>query len=119
LFLEAGVRFDGNTAFGSNVSYQAYPKFGASYDLASAGLTPEWMSTLRLRANYGATGKFPPPFQRDRTFSAIPFRGESAPRFENPGNADLTPERVTTIEGGVDASLFGERVGLTLTGYRA
>lgn len=66
LFLEAGVRFDGNTAFGSNVSYQAYPKLGASFDLASAGLTPDWIGTLRLRANYGVTGKFPPPFLRDR-----------------------------------------------------
>lgn len=79
LFLEAGVRFDGNTAFGSNVSYQAYPKVGASFDLATAGLAPDFLSTMRLRANWGATGKFPPPFLRDRTFSASPFRGESAP----------------------------------------
>jgi outer membrane receptor protein involved in Fe transport len=119
LFLEAGVRFDGNTAFGSDVSYQAYPKVGASYDLTAAGVGGDIFQTLRLRANYGATGKFPPPFLRDRTFEAEPFRGESAPRFDNPGNADLTPERVTTIEGGLDVSFWQNRVGLTLTGYRA
>jgi len=119
LFLEAGVRFDGNTAFGSNVSYQAYPKVGASFDLASAGLVPDALQTLRLRANWGVTGKFPPPFQRDRTFTASPFDGESAPRFDNPGNADLEPERVTTIEAGLDASFWNNRVGMTLTGYRA
>ena len=119
LFLEAGVRFDGTTAFGSNVSYQAYPKVGLSYDMVSGGIAPELFQTLRLRANYGVTGKFPPPFQRDRTFTADPFNGESAPRFDNPGNADLEPERVTTVEAGIDASFWGSRVGVTLTAYRA
>src|SRR5690606_8671091 len=119
LFLEAGVRFDGNTAFGSNVSYQAYPKVGASYDMVAGGLSPDFFQTLRLRANYGVTGKFPPPFQRDRTFSADPFNGESAPRFDNPGNADLQPERVSTVEAGFDASFWSNRLGLTFTAYRA
>lgn len=119
VFLEAGVRLDGNTAFGSDVSYQAYPKVGASYDLASSDLLPDWMNTLRLRGNYGVTGKFPPPFLRDRTFSASPFGGESAPRFANPGNPDLQPERVTTYEVGVDADIWNGRVGLNVTGYRA
>src|SRR5690606_6306888 len=84
VFLEAGVRIDGNTAFGSDVAFQAYPKVGASYDLASANMLPDWFNTLRLRGNYGVTGKFPPPFLRDRTFSAAPFGGQSAPRFANP-----------------------------------
>ncbi len=119
LFLEGGVRFDGNTAFGSNVSYQAYPKVGASFDLAGAGLAPGGMQTLRLRANYGVTGQFPPPFLRDRTFSASPFRGESAPRFDNPGNPDLEPERVSTIEGGLDAAFWNQRVSLGVTAYQA
>jgi outer membrane receptor protein involved in Fe transport len=119
LFLEAGVRFDGNTAFGSNVSYQAYPKLGASYDLAAAGILPAFIGTARLRGNYGETGKFPPPFLRDRTFRASPFRGESAPRFDNPGNIDLKAERVATVEGGLDVSFLDERVGLNLTAYRA
>jgi len=119
LFLEAGIRLDGNTAFGSNVSYQAYPKVGASFDLAAAGLMPDFMQTLRLRSNFGATGKFPPPFLRDRTFTAEPFRGESAPRYDNPGNPDLNPERVTTVEAGVDASFWQNRAALSLTAYRA
>ncbi len=75
LFLEAGVRFDGNTAFGSNVSYQAYPKVGASFDLASAGIVPDNLfQTMRLRANYGVTGKFPRPDLHRRSVQ----RGERA-----------------------------------------
>lgn len=119
LFLEAGVRFDGNTAFGSNVSYQAYPKVGLSYDLVAGGIAPDFFQAMRLRGNYGVTGKFPPPFQRDRTFTASPFRGESAPRFDNPGNADLQPERVATVEAGLDASFWNNRVGVAVTAYRA
>lgn len=119
LFLEAGVRFDGNTAFGSNVSYQAYPKVGLSYDMVSGGIAPDFFQAMRLRGNYGVTGKFPPPFQRDRTFTADPFLGESAPRFDNPGNADLEPERVTTVEAGLDASFLDNRVAFGLTAYRA
>ncbi|UCC27118.1 MAG: SusC/RagA family TonB-linked outer membrane protein [Gemmatimonadales bacterium] len=120
LTLSAGVRFDGSTAFGDEVSTEVYPKAGVSYLLSeeeffNLGLVDQF----KLRAAYGETGKPPSPFDKDRSFSAISFRGESAPRFDNPGNPDLKPERTATYEVGFDASFFNSRLGLDVTWYTA
>ena len=122
LTLNVGVRFDGSTTFGDEVSVERYPKAGASYLISEedffspvAGVVDQ----LKLRAAYGETGKPPSPFDKDRSFSAISFRGESAPSFDNPGNPDLKPERTNTIEVGFDASLFDNRLGLDFTWFDA
>ena len=123
LFLESGVRLDGNSAFGEDVGLQVYPKLGAAYTISDEPWWREglgdYASAFKLRLAYGETGKFPSAFSRDRTFTAVPFRGESAPRFQNPGNPDLKPEVTATLEGGFDAGLFDNRLGVTFTAYRA
>ncbi|WP_072716226.1 SusC/RagA family TonB-linked outer membrane protein [Rhodothermus profundi] len=123
LFLEAGLRLDGNSAFGKDVGLQAYPKIGISYNIHDEpfwrGTLARYISVLKLRAAYGETGKFPSPFARDVTFQATPFRGESAPRFDNPGNPELKPERTATLEAGFDALLLQNRLSLNVTFYRA
>jgi TonB-dependent SusC/RagA subfamily outer membrane receptor len=123
LFLEGGMRFDYNSAFGEDVGLEAYPKAGASYMLSNEPLFQSALgrvfSELKLRAAYGRAGKFPQPFLRDRTFNAASFRGESAPRFDNPGNVELGPEVTSTFETGFDAALLGNRVGIGFTYYNA
>ncbi|MDX1675304.1 MAG: TonB-dependent receptor, partial [Longimicrobiales bacterium] len=86
LFLNAGVRFDFNSTFGEDVEFETYPKLGASYLLSEADPLQDidFVTNLKLRAAWGQTGKFPEPFLRDRTFEATPFRGASAPTFDNP-----------------------------------
>jgi outer membrane receptor protein involved in Fe transport len=123
LTVNAGVRFDASTAFGDEISTEAYPKAGLSY-LASQDdwfntLAGSWWNEFKLRGAYGETGKPPGPFDKDRTFSATAFRNQSAPRFDNPGNEDLKPERTSTIELGFDASFFENRFGLDFTWYDA
>ena len=123
LTLNAGVRFDASTAFGDEISTEAYPKAGLSYLVSAddwfSDVAGSFMDNLKLRAAYGETGKPPGPFDKDRSFQATSFRGTSAPRFDNPGNEDLKPERTSTIELGFDASLFNNRVGLDFTWYDA
>ena len=123
LTLNAGVRFDASTAFGDDIATEAYPKAGASYLISQedwfGDLTGSWVNDVKLRAAYGETGKPPGPFDKDKSFNATSFRGQSAPRFDNPGNADLKPERTSTIEVGFDASLFNNRLGVDFTWYDA
>ncbi len=123
LTLNAGIRFDASTAFGDDIATEAYPKAGASYLISRedwfGDLAGRWMDDLKLRVAYGETGKPPGPFDKDRTFSATSFRGVSAPRFDNPGNEDLKPERTSTLEMGFDASFFDNRLGLDFTWYDA
>ncbi len=120
-FLGGGLRVDAGSTFGDQVDYQAYPKFTGSYVISEESFMEGvgFLDELKLRAAYGETGKFPEPFLRDRSFSAIPFRGESAARFENPGNEDLRPEVTSTVEAGFDAALFNNRVGVNLTWFDA
>ena len=123
LFLEGGVRFDYNSAFGEDVGVEAYPKAGASYILSSEPLFQDALGSVvdevKLRAAYGRAGKFPQPFLRDRTFNAASFRGESAPRFDNPGNVELGPEVTSTFEAGFDMAFLANRVGVGFTYYNA
>lgn len=123
LFLNVGVRVDAGTSFGDEVDFQAYPKAGLAYNLADEAffqdLAGRWVEHLRLRAAYGQAGKFPPPFLRDVTFSAASFRGESAPRFDNPGNPDLRPEVTETFEAGFDLAFLNNRVGVDFTYFDA
>jgi outer membrane receptor protein involved in Fe transport len=122
LTLNVGVRLDGSTAFGDDVSFETYPKGGVSYLMSDEDFFPDFggfVNQFKVRGAYGETGKAPTPFDKDRSFSATSFRGESAPRFDNPGNEELRPERTSTIEAGFDASFWNNRVGLDFTWFDA
>ena len=118
LYIGGGFRIDAGSSFGDNIDTEFYPKATGSYIL-SDDLSVPFVDELKLRGAYGETGRFPGAFLKDRTFSAISFRGESAPRFANPGNAELRPEKTSTIEAGIDAALFDNRIGIDLTVYDA
>ncbi len=118
LYLGGGFRIDAGSSFGDNIDTEFYPKATASYIL-SEDIGLPLADEVKIRTAYGQTGRFPGAFLKDRTFSASPFRGESAPRFANPGNPDLRPEKTSTIEAGIDAALWNNRIGLDLTVYEA
>ncbi|NNE45533.1 MAG: SusC/RagA family TonB-linked outer membrane protein [Rhodothermales bacterium] len=123
LYADAGLRLDGSTSFGGDVGLQGYPSFGLAYTLSDNAVFQRWFgntwSHMKLRISYGETGRFPKPFDRDVTFGGDSFRGESAPFFENPGNLDLKPERTRTVEGGFDAALLSDNIGIRLTAFSA
>lgn len=117
-YVGAGFRIDAGSSFGDDIDTELYPKATGSYIL-SEDLQLGFVDELKLRAAYGETGKFPGAFLKDRTFQAESFRAESAPRFDNPGNADLRPEKTSTVEAGLDIALLSNRVGLNFTWYNA
>ncbi|MFT2011287.1 TonB-dependent receptor domain-containing protein [Pontibacter sp. 13R65] len=116
VFLDLGVRGDGNSAFGKNIGTQYYPKIGFSYipsaepyfdNIASI------VSSAKVRGNYGIAGNFPTPFANDRTIAFTGFLGEQSASFGQPGNKDLKPERVATFETGIDLGFVGNRIILS------
>ena len=118
LYVGGGFRIDAGSSFGDNIDTEFYPKATGSY-IVSEDLDLPLVDDLKIRAAFGQTGKFPGAFLKDRTYSATSFRGESAPRFANPGNQDLRPERTSTIEAGIDVALWSDRVGFNGTVYEA
>lgn len=119
LFLTGGVRFDGNSSFGDEVGLEVYPSIGLAYTISDESFwnVGTLVNDLKLRASFGQTGNFPPAQTKDFTLESEPFRGESAPRFDNPGNQNLAPERTSTFEGGIESVLFDDRIGVDFTAY--
>lgn len=123
-FLDVGLRADGNSAFGSEVGLQYYPKVGFSYDLGSESFFADnvpsnIISSLRLRGNYGVAGNFPPPFANDRTVSFASYLGQQTAGFGQPGNVDLRPEKTHTLELGSEFQALSGRMTLQVNWYDA
>ncbi|MGQ0646084.1 MAG: SusC/RagA family TonB-linked outer membrane protein [Gemmatimonadaceae bacterium] len=119
-FLTLGGRYDFASAFGSNAPGVFYPKASLSVvpsDLASWN-SPLGLNTLRLRAAWGQSGRQPGAFDKFTTFA--PIRGELGAGLvpSQLGNQDLKPEIATEIEGGFEAGLFGDRLGLNATVWK-
>lgn len=122
LFIDLGLRGDGNSAFGKNIGVQYYPKVGISY-IPSAEAYFESLSKVvssaKIRANYGLAGNFPTPFANQRTIAFGGFNGEQAAYFGQAGNADLKPEKTATYEAGIDLGFWSDRFLLSGGFYHA
>jgi outer membrane receptor protein involved in Fe transport len=120
-FVTGGLRVDGNSAFGSGFGLQKYPKISAAYVLSEEPFWPtQWISTFKLRAALGESGKAPGAFDAARTWDPI-AADEGKPAFTPAqlGNPNLGPERTRELEFGFDAGAFGDRLSLELTYFRA
>jgi TonB-dependent starch-binding outer membrane protein SusC len=123
LFVQGGLRIDQNSAFGKDYGAFYLPKVAGSYVISQE---PFWkpvlpaVSTMRLRAAWGTTGRSPTPGASLATYTPTSYvtpTGGVGPGVVpfSPGNADLKPERGTEFEGGVDAGFLHDRIGLELT----
>jgi TonB-linked SusC/RagA family outer membrane protein len=119
VFLTAAVRADDNSAFGSNFDAVIYPKVSGSWVMSEEPFwNVSWVNTFRLRAAWGASGQQPDAYSATRTYSAVTGRdGASVLQPGAPGNPDLKPERSQEFEGGFEAGLFGDRLGVDFTVY--
>lgn len=123
-FVEFGLRADRNTAFGEEVGWQLYPKVGLVYNLSSepffqSAVSPDILSTLRLRANLGWSGNFPSPFSNQVLASVDAFRGSPTLEFGAAGDINLRPERTRTLEFGGDIAFVNDRFNLEFTYYES
>lgn len=124
-YIDLGLRTDYNTAFGSNVGWQAYPKVGFSYQLSdeefmrSAMEKSNLVNSLKLFANYGIAGSYPPAFAYQKTIAVNSFLGQQAASFGQYGNADLGPEKKHSYEAGFNAVLLDRFLNIGFTYYYA
>jgi len=117
-FVTAGVRVDGNSAFGESLGFEVYPKLSGSYVLSDESFFPESFGEVKLRAAYGFAGRSPGAFDKVRTWSPVGFNfNEQAFYPQNLGNPDLGPERTREYEYGMDGSFFGGRFSAEVTYY--
>lgn len=119
VFGTLGGRYDFSSAFGKNAGGVFYPK--ASLSMVPSDLN-SWSSTLlstfRLRAAIGQSGRQPGAFDQFTTFAPQVTSLGAGLLPSQLGNADLRPEISTEIEGGFEAGLFNNKVAVDFTAWK-
>ena len=124
LFITAGVRRDAASAFGQNFNAVYYPKVGASWLISEQGFFPKYsfITSLRLRGTYGASGQIPGATDAVRYYNAGPTTlpsGSDTPgaSIGSLGNSVLKPEYSAETEFGFDLALFKGNTSIEITSY--
>lgn len=122
-FLTAGVRRDAASAFGQKFNAVYYPKLGASWMVSEQEWfhKPDFITSLRLRGTYGASGQIPGATDAVRFYNAGPTTLSSGDTpgasLGSLGNAGLKPEYSAEKEAGFDLTMFGGASNIELTSY--
>jgi TonB-linked SusC/RagA family outer membrane protein len=133
LHVTAGVRDDGFSTFGASDRTALYPKVDAAWTFTNSMHMSGtgWLSSGRLRAAYGETGREPPVYATISALSSTSTFGSGLGDAigskqsgqgglvtgGNLGNSNLKPERNREAEVGTDLGLFGQRSDLSVTYY--
>ncbi|MGE5802291.1 MAG: TonB-dependent receptor domain-containing protein, partial [Gemmatimonadota bacterium] len=123
LYLTGALRMDDNSAFGKDYSAVYYPKISVSWVASQEPFFPAmgWLSNLRLRGAYGASGRQPGSTDALTFFSptTAKFEGTDRPAiiYSSMGDPTIQPERATELELGFDAAFADSRVNLEFTFY--
>ncbi|MEO9873154.1 SusC/RagA family TonB-linked outer membrane protein [Ekhidna sp.] len=125
LFLEATARNDWSSALASpnsteNVSF-FYPSISTGFIASNMIEIPAIIDFVKLRASWAQVGNDTNPYQTAGVFNAsTPYSGQ--PTFSEQStipNANLLPEKTTSIELGGEVRLFKNRLLLDVTYYNA
>jgi TonB-linked SusC/RagA family outer membrane protein len=117
--LDGTIRQDISSTLPKGNNRYYYPSISGGFVFSELLKDKSWLSYGKLRANYAEVGSDAPIYSVFDTYNIItPFDGRtqsSASVIKN--NPDLKPERTKSAEGGVEASFFGNRLGLDATYY--
>jgi TonB-linked SusC/RagA family outer membrane protein len=123
LFLSAALRTDNNSAFGKNFGWVKYPAASVSYVISEEPYFPRvpTLSSLRLRAAYGRSGR-QPNFRDAITYFTSQSLTQGAADIpglllSGVGTASLKPEQSAETEFGLDAGFFSDRISIQVTHY--
>jgi TonB-dependent SusC/RagA subfamily outer membrane receptor len=117
IFLTAAIRFDDNSAFGSEFDLEKYPKLAATWTVSDEAFwSVDAVNSLRVRGAWGKAGRQPDTFAGRNQYGVIPGPGgTSAFQPSSPGNLEVGPEVSTEIELGLDVALFDDRIATEFT----
>jgi TonB-linked SusC/RagA family outer membrane protein len=127
LFLAGALRSDRNSAFGADFKTVFYPALSVSWVVSDEAFFPagDWLSQLRLRSAYGASGVQPGTTAAVEFYTVASVVGEggdvagerSGLIYSALGNRQLKPERSTELEVGIDGTFWDGRLSAELTYY--
>lgn len=105
--LTATIRADGSSKFGANNKYGYFPSFAFAYRLSEEAFIPKVFNDLKLRFGWGQTGNQEFPAGSSQAQYQITRDGLIRSQYDNP---DLKWETSTTLNLGIDFSLYNSRI---------
>lgn len=122
LLATATLRYDGSSRFGSNTRYGLFPAVSAGYRLSEESFMKgtTWLTELKLFAGYGKAGNNSIDNFASRALFGLGGQYIDLPgiRPSQLGNANLSWEVATTVNAGVNYSLFNGRIFGEVQVYR-
>ncbi|WGQ09805.1 TonB-dependent receptor [Pedobacter gandavensis] len=127
----ASFRTDGSSYFAKGQKYGSFPAVSAGWGIGKEDFMKNvnWVSNLKLRASYGATGNNNIP---SFSFVNLLYPGNYSfgsgtgsvglglsPNSDVLANPDITWERTFEFNSGIDFGFFQDRFSLTLEYYNA
>ncbi len=121
--LDASLKYDGSSQFGSNQRYAAVWSVGAGWNIHKENfLEGSIFSQLKLRGSYGVTASQNfSPYQaicRYRYDIAHQYAGIVPATMMGLGNDNLKWQQTKVIDGGTDIGLFNDRLSFTFDIYK-
>ncbi|MBN8679692.1 MAG: TonB-dependent receptor [Chitinophagales bacterium] len=111
--LNASARVDGSSRFGDNKRYAFFPAFSAGWVLSEEAVLQDnpTISFLKLRASWGQSGNADiGNFRALGLYAPGSYNGQSNYVPEQIANPDLTWEKSTEVDFGLDWGLFDNRL---------
>jgi TonB-dependent starch-binding outer membrane protein SusC len=122
-FLNGTVRRDGNSKLAEGKKWTTFGGIGASWAINSEEFMAHSrvFNDLKLRASYGSAGNsgVGDDYEALEQFGPISYNGVGGLQLVNFKKPQLTWERRTTANVGIDFGIFQNRVSGTIEGYNA
>ena len=121
VFLDITGRNDWSSALPVDNNSYFYPSVTGSILLNELLEMPEYLNYLKLRGGYAQVGNDTDPYNLRAVYNTNGFFGSNALISEESAlkNKALKPERISTIEAGLEFSLFNDRLRTDLSWYRS
>lgn len=120
-YLQASVRADGSSLFGSDSVWGLFWSVSGSWNISSEGFmedTKDWLSLLKLRASYGVNGNNNiSPYQAYGLYATAAYNGANGTLPSSPDNSSLSWEKNNTWNVGLDASFLDNKINFQVDVY--
>lgn len=127
----ASYRTDGSGKFATGNRWGAFPSVSLGWVPTEEKFMEKinWINTLKLRTSYGVTGNngipdytpydllFPAPYSFGATNGTV--NSGQVPSRTNLSNADITWERTFQFNSGIDLSILGNAISLSVDVYQS